>query len=1244
MMKPAGQYSNVVNSYANYRGTEAGGGYQPLILDIEDIYNQFNYGEYSPLAIYQLTKYLYDLGNPEHLFIIGKGLLINTSANIGDQKEYYRKSSSLFSTKDLIPTAGIPGSDLTFSLGLSGEEGEVAIPTGRITTTDPIQVADYLDKVIAHESQPNDNLWKKRILHLSGGNTATEQTRFKGYVDEFKNTAETHFLGGKVTSLKKQTSAINEFINVTDEINGGLGLVTFYGHSAPNITDIDIGFVSDPVHDYDNKDRYSLILVNGCNAGQIYSTVYQWGEDWVFTPDKGAIGFIAHSYFGLESSLANYSNRFYEKAFGDSLLIDKPIGVIQQATIKSYLAQHGVSVHSQTITQQMVLEGDPAVVVFGAGKVDYVTDNNSVFLQENNGQKINALADSFTIGIIAENTGRTDKEDLNVRVRRRLEDNSVINYDTVFAPVFYRDTLYVTIKNDVLGIEGRNIFDIELDYVNITDELNENNNAAVIETTLLSNGTKNLLPADFAIVSDQNVQLIVQSSNLLSNLDNRSYDVELDTVSTFDSAFKNSMTILGEGLTSSDVTLLSTDSLTYYWRTKFTNPKSGESDDWQISSFTYIENGTYGWLQSHRQQFDKNQFSGLVHDAVNDEFSFENITADISITTFGANHPTENYEAVALEIDNQPFIYTSRFCRDNTINIVAFNKLTTTPYAPIPSLFQIQQTCGRADQVINNFTFAEISGGEEYLKTTIDAIGEGDIVLIFSIGDIEFNNWDTGLKSQLERVGGLSSTISSLEAGAPYILLGRKGDTPGSAMEIITVLSPADEQTISVNETILGVQAQGEMSSMIIGPSGSWNNFFDQLNGTDSDFNFEISGVDHSGNETIVSSTANKELLLADINADQYPYLKLVYQLDDPNDLTPTHLQYWGVSYTPVPEGVLILENRVDNIIVEEGEVVKQDFQFINVSTVSYPNDLQVRYASLNKDTRVLEEDILSIDPPAPGDTTFFSISWDTIGKVGGNDLEVVVNPRILPEQYYDNNQVELFEYLKVNPDRTAPVVDVVFDGAHIVNGGIVAATPSIEIMIYDNNESIFITDTLGVEVYMRAACETCNFERLTFDSDSVAWSAANIDEQFKILYTPSVLTDSVYTLRVIAADASGNKPDDKPYEISFTTDAISSVGFFHPYPNPSSDEINFVFEIRGSYAPEELSIDIYNIMGELVITLTSDQLRVGINKMKYLWSDLNIPIPNGVYIYQINVLSTGEPLRLKNSLSNGKGRLFLHR
>jgi hypothetical protein len=59
--------------YASYRASTAGGGFHPLTVTMDQLYNQFNYGETSPLAIYQFVKWMVETGSPKYLFLIGKG-------------------------------------------------------------------------------------------------------------------------------------------------------------------------------------------------------------------------------------------------------------------------------------------------------------------------------------------------------------------------------------------------------------------------------------------------------------------------------------------------------------------------------------------------------------------------------------------------------------------------------------------------------------------------------------------------------------------------------------------------------------------------------------------------------------------------------------------------------------------------------------------------------------------------------------------------------------------------------------------------------------------------------------------------------------------------------------------------------------------------------------------------------------------------------------------------------------------
>lgn len=1274
LMKSAGGYSNVIQSYADYRESNAGGSYDAVVLDVQQVFDQFNYGETSPLAIRKLMEYLYDNASPQHLFLIGKALLAGTGGNISGQFEFYRHSPQLFTFQDLVPVAGNPGSDIPYTMGLDGNMNEMTIPVGRLTASSPSQVAAYLDKVKDMESLNFNALWRKNILHLSGGLSSSELVRFAGYMEGYEATAEALYLGGDVTTIKKQSNSTVEFINTTDLINEGLNLITFFGHSAPNITDIDIGYVSDVIHGYNNQSKYPFIFVNGCNAGQIYNNQYLWGEDWLLTENKGAIGFIAHSYFGFESALNNYSNIFYSKAFGDSTLLHKPIGAVQKEVIKQYLNDYGTSERNLSQAKQVILSGDPAVSMFPAEYPDYETNDDNVFLHSFDGELVDALVDSFAIGIIARNFGRADKDSIEVRVQRTLENNTVINYDSTFFPVYYQDTLFITLYNNGEEFAGRNQFSIFIDYNNAQDELNEANNSAFIEANLTLNGTVNLLPYNYAIVSSIAVKIFAQSANVI-NQSTRDYLYEMDTTNSFDSPFKKMQTVNANILASWEVALLpdisQNDSMVYYWRTKFASPLQGENTEWIQSSFTFVSAGEEGWMQREDEQMVENRLTNIDYNVATKSFEFKSTENNIFAQTYGDNHPTNDAEDVLINIDGLPYIFSSRLCRDNTINLVAFDKESSAPYIGIPFEFKFAQICGRTDQVINNFTYNEIfesgnpsvpiSSGNKYLEQYLDAVEDGDYVVLFTIGDVQFDSWSANLVNQLERIGGSSATINALSNGEPYIILGKKGDAAGTALEVTATVLPYNEQTITLDEQITGVYASGNITSSLIGPAVLWGRMEQEVERSEAgidDFLIDIIGVDFSGIEVaLFTDVIAKQVDLTSIDAQLYPYLKLKIRLEDDINQTASQLNDWTVVFEPAAEGILLAGDNVDgySLVKQEGEKFDTDFQFLNISTKSFTDSLSVKLDNFNKSARKTISSQIKIKAPLPGDTTKFTTTINTTNRVGFNDYSVQVNPYLLPEVGYNNNIINLVNYYEVKQDGANPLVDVLFDGERILDGEIVAPSPRISIQIHDENQFLFKQDTVGIDIFMKLPCETCLFERVAFSSEGVNWTPANDNNDFRIEYVPNRLEDGVYTLRVEAQDASGNESGDQPYEITFEVINESTVTNFYPYPNPFSTSTRFVFTLTGSEIPDQIKIQIMTVSGRIVREITQAELgniRIGNNLSDFAWDgkdEFGDQLANGVYLYRVIVRSAGETLKQRETsadraFKHGIGKIYLLR
>ena len=1227
LMKPAGGYSNVVKDYAAYRASAAGGSYDTLVVNINQLYNQFNYGEISPLAIRRFMKFMIDGGDPQYLFLIGKGL---------DVWYNYHRNPSSFSFHDFVPPAGMPGSDILFTAGLNGTTYEPAVPTGRITSYTPADVAAYLNKVKEKEATPFDDLWRKELLHLSGGISPGEPEQFKYYLEQHAKTAAGFYYGAHTTAIPKSSTEI-EFVNVSDQVNKGINQITLFGHSSPSQNDFNIGFVSSPELGYNNKGKYPMLLINGCNAGDFFATTMRYGEDWINAPNKGAVGFMANTSFGYITLLNLYSYLFYNTAYADSSFIYKSIGLIQKKVTKE-ITDYSPTVPYITQGQQMLLLGDPSVRLFGAKEPDFETNNNHVFAESYDGQPITALSDSFAIKIIVRNFGRAKEDSLAVRIVRTLNDNSTVTYDSIFYTVLYKDTLEFTIHKNEQGF-GNNTFTITLDPLNSINEIDKGNNTGVLNMFIPSGAAKNLFPQGFSIVNTSTVKLTVQSTDVIS--EPRDFIIQLDTVDTFNSPYLQQFTVNGK-IATKDVTIVTTvDTLAFYWRTRLAQPLANESADWTMSSFTYIKNGPEGWAQVHFPQYLSNETSGLVKDAEHRLLVLQETTTGIDIHTFGANHPA-SVGQVSVKLNDaeyNPMSLPEVQCRDNTINLLVFNKTTTTPYMPVAVQFPDKRACGRRPEVITSFLSTEVETGNKDLIEYINNVVPGDSVVLFSIGDAGYASWSSNVKTKLAQLGISSAQLASLQAGEPVVIFAKKGSPSGSAAFFRTSSSPADQQELIASGTITGRYLSGTMASSTIGPAVAWQSLQTKPVITETpvtdQYSFDVIGISITGQEsTLKTGLTNVVENIADINASQYPYLRLVYHASDEINLTAPQLSRWLVAYTPAPEGVLVFNGPAEQQLMKEGENWAGSFGFRNISAKTFSDSLTVQYTIYNTTSRVSDVNTKKIKAPMPGEELPFTINVSSVDKAGLNDVKVFVNPKILPELYYDNNVTTLNDYLNVESDIFNPVLDVTIDGRYILNGDFVSPNPAITIKLWDENSILVKTDTTGIKVFLKYPCNTedCPFQQIYFNRTDVQWYPATSTSDFTMEFNPTNLAEGTYTLRVEARDERNNVSGAEPYEITFVVVEENTVAVQKPYPNPSSSIFYFSVVITGDEQPDGMRVEFINSNGQVVSEFSGGHFFTGTNRIPWDASAL----PGGLYFYRMVLSKEGRVIK------SAEGKLML--
>ncbi|KAA6440646.1 T9SS type A sorting domain-containing protein [Dyadobacter flavalbus] len=380
--------SSGAQTYADYRKNESPGKkYKPIVKKITDVYNQFNYGEPSAVAIRRFVDFMIsDENKDKYLLLLGKSIT------------YYERSTR--EIPDEVPTVGFPASDLLLVDGLGGTPDDVpSIPYGRISAITNQQLIDYLNKVKTYESQ-TDVSWRKNVLHLSGGKGNLQVQEFAKNLSDIasaSNLTNAPYYG-KVIAMPKAldlaTNAIQE-ISIAPYVNGtidpsvtGIGMVTYFGHGGVDVTDLNFGYATDPAKGYANTNKYPILFYNGCGVNNVFSNRFKlfseapgspsfrrpMSLDWLLAADKGAIAVFGNDWDAYATTSNEYLDKLYLEIFPKSDLERRSIGgIIQDVALKTKL-EKGYSYdpitngrvasyydYDRANIHQIILQGDPAL-------------------------------------------------------------------------------------------------------------------------------------------------------------------------------------------------------------------------------------------------------------------------------------------------------------------------------------------------------------------------------------------------------------------------------------------------------------------------------------------------------------------------------------------------------------------------------------------------------------------------------------------------------------------------------------------------------------------------------------------------------------------------------------------------------------------------------------------------------------------------------------------------------------------
>lgn len=1254
-----------VQAYADYRQSPAGGSYRPKIVEIQDIYDQFGYGLHRhPQSIRNFVHAAHRRWpSLKYVFLIGKG------------REYtaLRSAQGLKDAIDagtyFVPSFGFPASD---NLMLSNNSSSVAVvPVGRIAATTPKEISIYLNKVktleatVSNGQTIEERAWMKNIIHLGGGGSSGEQVAIKNNLERMAGEIEGNLFGGKVTPFyKTSTDPIQQSRSeqIFNRINEGTAVITFFGHSSPGTFDFNI----DNPDNYENFGKFPLILSLGCYSGNFFTSSRGIGERFTFYEDKASVAFGASRGVGFISTLGGFADRFYEKMGGEKY--GAGIGDIVSATRRSL--DHLTGLEIKTVVQQFSMMGDPAIRLHPSPGPDYVVDRSSVSFSP---KVISIQEDSFQLQFDVLNLGQFIQDSITVVIRQKRPNGEEDKVKSLrIATPAYSSTHQVNLSTVGKSAIGLNTFFIEVDANNEVDELpapaGEINNALVrsdgqpgVTLFIVDNTARPVYPQKFALVGQAPVTLKASTSDALAP--ERKYLLEIDTTHLFDSPLRERTEIVQRGgVIKWTPTLPLKDSTVYYWRI---SPDSTEAEIgyvWEASSFTYIEGVGHGWGQGHWGQFRENGFDGLeLTEGGGLEFDVNGFFITIRNKVNEPDDPPAyifNLEGSAASVRPWGFL-------DAGIGVVIGDAVTGSGLInPAGGLYE---SVNPSQTRVFAYPTTNKEGRQNLIELLTTHIPEDSYVFLFTVlkdqnQDFRPEEWakdsietGTNLFSVLEAQGAIMVRQLGERGAVPYTLIYKKGG--GVLGEDI---ANNFDQIISTEVFVPVRKSIGSQNSVFLGPAKAWESLSWQIKGIDTPA--DVTGLniygwnrDLSDSTVIVQNLKSSDTSIQFIDAMSYPYLSLELRTSDEVKRTSIDLGNWQVLYQGLPDAAMnpeaLFSFKADT--VHRGDFVVLQVAVENISNYeldsllveyTYSDASNTQNKSFVRHAPVFKQDSIQIRYEIPTDQL-----------QGEYELLVEVNPAEDQQELFSFNNF-LRKRFFVQDDNLNPVLDVTFDGSHIMDKELVSSQPEILIKLRDENEFALLLDTTLLNIYIKGPNSQAE-ERISFKDSRMSFTPASIvtKNEAEVLFRPQLSEDGTYELRIKGKDVSGNLSGRIDFEVSFEVINQRMISHLLNYPNPFSNATQFVYTLTGDQSPDRYRIQIMTVSGRIVKEIDQNelgQLRVGTHRTNYVWDgtdDYGDRLANGVYLYQLVIENDDEEYKHFDSkidrfFKNNIGKLVILR
>lgn len=335
-----------------------GRGLEVKVVEVDDIYDEFNHGVVDPVAIREFIGHAYHhwtAPRPQFVLLVGDASwdIKNETANDrnyadwtyrpGEKRRFSKNSSFAYanqpadpSHRNLIPAwsyasyQGHAASDNGY-VTVDGDDALPDLAIGRLPVTEPTEVEAIVNKIRGYVAASPVGPWRREVLWITN-----EMASFQNRSNRLAGTlAEQGFDADKVYPSSDEADNQAHQAALRQSFDDGQLLVHFYGHGGryiwrtgpPDLTKNHDLFTLDDLDLLEPTQRLPLVLSMSCYSAPFdHPTADSIGEKFLRLADRGAIAVLAASW--RNSPTTRFSHRLLREltkpqAIGEAIRVAK---------------------------------------------------------------------------------------------------------------------------------------------------------------------------------------------------------------------------------------------------------------------------------------------------------------------------------------------------------------------------------------------------------------------------------------------------------------------------------------------------------------------------------------------------------------------------------------------------------------------------------------------------------------------------------------------------------------------------------------------------------------------------------------------------------------------------------------------------------------------------------------------------------------------------------------------------------